>query len=97
MMSFMRTTLTPDDDVANLLKELARETGRSFNEVTNEVVRRGLSTGDRPEESPEPFQVIPKGCGFNPGIDPVKLNQVCDDLEILGELSGFNLSLLAVA
>jgi len=78
----MRTTLTLDDDLAIRLKELARETGRSFKKVTNEVVRRGLSAGDRPEKSPEPFRVVSKACGFKPGIDPLKLNQVYDDLEI---------------
>ena len=82
MMSHMRTTLTLDDDLATRLKELARETGQSFKEVTNEVVRRGLSTGDRPSDDPKPFQVAPKACGFKPGIDPLKLNQVYDDLEI---------------
>jgi hypothetical protein len=87
----MRTTLTLDDDLVNRLKELARETGQSFKEVTNEVVRRGLSTGDRPDESTKPFRVVPKACGFKPGIDPLKLNQIYDDLEIerLGAGGGF--------
>jgi hypothetical protein len=78
----MRTTLTLDDDLARRLKELARETGRSFKEVTNDVVRRGLSSGEPPNGDPEPFRVAPKACGFKPGIDPLKLNQIYDDLEI---------------
>jgi len=78
----MRTTLTLDDDLATRLKELARESGRSFKEVTNEIVRRGLSTGDKPEERSAPFRVVPKACGFKPGIDPLKLNQTYDELEI---------------
>jgi hypothetical protein len=87
----MRTTLTLDDDLLNRLKELARESGRSFKEVTNEVLRRGLITGDTQDESPEPFKVAPKACGFKPGIDPLKLNQLYDDLEIerLGTGGGF--------
>ena len=87
----MRTTLTIDDDLAKRLKELARETGRSFKEVTNAVVRRGLSAGERPPADPGPFRVVPKACGFKPGIDPLKLNQLCDDLEIerLGTGGGF--------
>ena len=83
--------MTLDDDLAERLKELARESGRSFKEVTNEVVRRGLSTGDRPSEGANPFRVEPKACGFKPGIDPLKLNQLYDDLEIerLGTGGGY--------
>ncbi len=79
--AFMRTTLTLDDDLAARLKQLARESGRSFKEVTNEVLRRGLSTGEGPVEPLKPFRVVPKACGFKPGVDPTKLNQVYDDLE----------------
>jgi hypothetical protein len=88
---FMRTTLTLDDDLIQRLKDIARESGRSFKEVTNEILRRGLSTGDRPGEPQEPFRVVPKACGFKPGIDPRKLNQLYDDLEIerLGTGGGF--------
>jgi hypothetical protein len=25
--------------------------------------------------------VVPKACGFRPGVDPTKLNQLYDDLE----------------
>lgn len=77
----MRTTLTLDDDLAARLKQLTRETGRSFKEVTNEVLRRGLFAGDMPGDPPAPFEVDPKACGFKPGVDPLKLNQIYDDLE----------------
>jgi hypothetical protein len=87
----MRTTLTLDDDVASRLKEIARESDRSFKEVVNDVVRRGLSIGEAPNKSTEPFRVVPTACGFKPGIDPLKLNQLYDDLEIerLGTGGGF--------
>jgi hypothetical protein len=87
----MRTTLTLDDDLAARLKELAREGDQSFKEIINEVIRRGLSVGEQPGEEPKAFQVLPKACGFKPGIDPLKLNQVYDDLEIerLGTGGGF--------
>lgn len=88
----MRTTLTLDEDLGRRLKELARESGRSFREVVNEVVRRGLSTGEGPPDEVEPFRVTPKACGFKPGVDPLKLNQLYDDLEIerLGTGGGFS-------
>lgn len=87
----MRTTLTLDDDVASRLKEIARESDRSFKEVVNDIVRRGLSIGEAPDKSAEPFRVVPRACGFKPGIDPLKLNQLYDDLEIerLGTGGGF--------
>lgn len=87
----MRTTLTLDDDLAKRLKELARQGGRSFKEVTNEAIRRGLSAGEPQGKGVKPFRVKPKPCGFKPGVDPLKLNQTYDDLEIenLGSDEGY--------
>ena len=78
----MRTTLTLDDDLAERLKELARQGGRSFKEITNTAIRRGLSLGDAPVGSLEPFRIVAEARGFKAGIDPLKLNQVYDALEI---------------
>ena len=78
----MRTTLTLDDDLAERLKELARHAGRSFKEVTNSAIRRGLSLGDAPVGGFEPFRVVAEARGFKAGIDPLKLNQLYDALEI---------------
>ncbi len=78
----MRTTLTLDDELAQRLKDLARASGRSFKEVVNAAIRRGLALGDGPLPGVEPFRVRPKACGFRPGIDPARLNQLYDDLEL---------------
>jgi len=78
----MRTTLTLEDDLARRLKQLARTTGRSFKEVVNAAIRMGLSVGDGPAPEQEPFRVDPKACGFRSGIDPTRLNQLYDDLEM---------------
>jgi len=87
----MRTTLTLDEDLAKRLKELAREGGRSFKEVTNEVIRRGLSSEESQVKGVPRFLVEPRACGLRPGVDPHKLNQIYDDLEIenLGSDKGF--------
>ena len=53
----MRTTLTIDDDIAQALKDLSRERGGTFKAVANEVLRRGLTTGEKPPAAREPFQV----------------------------------------
>jgi hypothetical protein len=77
----MRTTITLDDDVAKRLRQIAKRTSRSFKDLVNETLRRGLSAGARPGGSSERFVVRAKACGFRPGIDPLKLNQLVDELE----------------
>lgn len=77
----MRTTLTVDDDTAAELQRIAASTRRSFKSVVNELLRRGLAAGPRPLVSATPFVVKAKACGFLPGIDPLKLNQLTDELE----------------
>ncbi len=78
----MRTTLTIDDDVAQALKDLSRKRGTSFKTVVNEMLRRGLTTGEKPSATREPFRVSSAPRGFRAGIDPLKLNQLTDELEI---------------
>lgn len=78
----MRTTLTLDDDVAAALHRRARQEGRSFKDVVNQTLRQGLQTGARLAASDrKPFTVQPEACGFLPGIDPLRLNQLVDQLE----------------
>ena len=78
----MRTTLTLEDDLASKLKELARSTDRKFKEVVNDAIRKGLSLGEPPPADQERFVVRAKACGFRSGVDPTKLNQLHDDLEM---------------
>jgi hypothetical protein len=79
----VRTTLTLDDDLAAELNRTARLSGRSFKEVVNAVIRLGLSAGELPSaEADHPFVVQAQACGFLPGIDPLRLNQLVDELEL---------------
>lgn len=78
----MRTTLTLDDDLAEALNRAARLTGRSFKAVVNETLRRGLAQSGSGTAGLEPFVVEPQSCGWMPGIDPLRLNQLVDGLEI---------------
>lgn len=77
----VRTTLTINDDVARELHRLERATQRTFKEIVNDLLRRGLAAGDRPLPKPARFVVEAKASGFQPGIDPLKLNQLVDELE----------------
>lgn len=63
----MRTTLTLDDDLFMALNERARATGRSFKEVVNEALRRGLF-----ESHPRRVIVAPTLNMGSPRIDVTK-------------------------
>lgn len=76
----MRTTLTLDDDVAVALKEQARRTDQSFKQVVNDTLRRGLSPA--PNDPAPPYEVRVIHSGLRPGIDPLRLNQLYDELEV---------------
>ena len=78
----MRTTLTLDEDLARQLQEMARRGGISFKEIVNETLRKGLSRGQKPTARLPTFTVQPKACGFRSGIDPLRLNQLDDELEM---------------
>jgi hypothetical protein len=78
----MRTTVTLDADVAAKLKELAHRRRASFKETLNEVIRRGLSAQMGTREPAERYVVEAHAGGFRPGIDPNKLNQLLDELEV---------------
>jgi plasmid stability protein len=58
----VRTTLTLDEDVASKLKSEARRSGRSFRELVNSTLRRGLAS--RRETKPsEAFRVVARDLG----------------------------------
>jgi hypothetical protein len=78
-----------DDDVAVKLRDLAHRRKQPFKEVVNEVLRRGLAA-QAPRLAPRrPFSVKSFRSAFRPGIDPLKLNQLNDELEArrVGEAS----------
>jgi hypothetical protein len=77
----MRTTLTLDDDVAAKLRELAHRRKVSFKEVVNSVLRRGLVAQEGRAEPGHPFRVDAFRSAFRPGVDPLRLNQLSDELE----------------
>jgi hypothetical protein len=77
----MRTTVTLEPDLAKKVKALAHHRKLSFKQALNEVIRRGLTLPDRQQPQPR-FTVQPHAGGFQPGIDPGKLNQLVDQLEV---------------
>ncbi|HUF62570.1 MAG TPA: hypothetical protein VMN36_10895 [Verrucomicrobiales bacterium] len=76
----MRTTLTIDPDIAERLKQEAALGNHSFKAVVNHALRKGLGM-EAPKRS-KPFRVKPHSSRLLPGIDPTKLNQLVDELEV---------------
>ena len=76
----MRTTLTLDDDLADALRQQAKLLDIPFKRVVNNTLRRGLAPAAA--EAPPEYRVVPFRSGFLPGVDPMKLNQLNDQLEI---------------
>ncbi len=76
----MRTTLTLEPDVADRLKRRMRGSKRSLKATVNEALRIGL--GLQPAAKGEPFVVRPHASAFAAGVDPGRLNQLVDELEV---------------
>ena len=77
----MRTTITVDPDVEQLLRAAMEATGQSLKATLNEAVRRGLA-GIVVQASEPRFEVKPRPIGLRAGIDPARLGELADDLEI---------------
>jgi len=87
----MRTTLTLENELAGKLRELAHQQRSSFKEVVNQTLKLGLAARAKPGPRSKPFRVEASHCGFRPGIDAAKLNQLLDETEaedFLSEVEG---------
>jgi hypothetical protein len=76
----MRTTLTLDPDIAQLLRQELAAGKKSFKEVVNDRLRLGF--GLKKEKNRPPFRVKAHSSAFLPGIDQTKLNQLVDELAV---------------
>jgi hypothetical protein len=76
----MRTTLTLDPDVVQLLKEEEHRQRKSFKEVVNDAIRRGLASQGRPS-SRRPYRVRPHRTALRSGIDIAGFNRLVDELD----------------
>ena len=80
MMPCMRTTLTLDPDVEQLLQREIRRTDRSMKAVVNDALRLGLGARSKPSRLPR-YRVKPHDFGTRPGVDMDRFNQLVDELE----------------
>jgi len=75
----MRTTLTLEPEVAAKLKQEAATTRQSFKQVVNSALKRGL-TLEAPRRR-RTFRVKAHSSAYAPGVDPLHLNRLTDELE----------------
>jgi hypothetical protein len=77
----VRTTVTLDPDVERMLKERVRVSRKSFKQVLNNAVREGLRKEMPPGARPR-FVVKARPMFLRAGIDPARLSEIADDLEV---------------
>ena len=76
----MRTTLTIDDDLAGILRRKSKELDKSFKELVNTALRKGLMDSEiMPKRK---IVTRPMALGLRPGLDPDRMNQLVDELEV---------------
>jgi hypothetical protein len=76
----VRTTLTLDEDVAAKLKSVMRQTGRSFKDTVNEVLRSGLAWQNRAKKQ-KPFKIHAKNMGLRPGLNYDCVSRLLEEVE----------------
>jgi hypothetical protein len=76
----MRTTVTLDADVEQLLRDAMQQRRQSFKEALNQAIRSGLSNASAGAED-TPFVLHARRMGLRAGIDSARLNQLSDELE----------------
>jgi hypothetical protein len=77
----MRTTVTLDPDVQQLLRDAMQRRRLSFKEALNQAIRSGLSGATNPSDDETSFVVRAQRMGLRAGIDAGRLNQMTDELE----------------
>jgi hypothetical protein len=76
----VRTTLTIDDDIANLVDDEMRRTGDSFKGTVNRLLRLGVTAARQPETS-QPFEVTPFPLGLKPGLSVDCIAELLEEVE----------------
>lgn len=76
----MRTTVTLDSDVEQLLRDAMQQRRQGFKEALNQAIRAGFSGGGL-VVADQPFTLRARPMGLRAGIDPGRLNQLADELE----------------
>jgi len=77
----MRTTLTLDEDIALKLKAESRRSGRTFRDIVNETLRRGLANR-RVTATRQAFKVTARDLGnLRPGLSLDNVAELIEQVE----------------
>ncbi len=76
----MKTTLTLDDDLAELLNAEARSTGRSFKATVSGLLSWALQARGRTTVS-EPFVVEARDLKARPGVDYNRVSELLEKID----------------
>lgn len=77
----MRTTVTLDPDVEQLLRYATHGSQQNFKAALNDGLRRGLAHL-APKTPVARFVVKARPLGLRAGLDPARLHDLADDLEV---------------
>ena len=77
----MRTTVTIESDVAIEIEKRRQAPGASMKRVINGLLRKGLRA-EAETPPPAPYRSETFDLHFRAGIDPLKLNQLVDELDV---------------
>ncbi|MBA2322394.1 MAG: antitoxin [Deltaproteobacteria bacterium] len=82
----MRTTLTLDPDVVQLIEQEMHHRRLSMKEVVNDALRSALGQSGASESPPAPYTVRVHSATLAPGVDPAGFNRLAGELEDLAIL-----------
>jgi len=74
----VRTTLTLDPDVAQLVEDAVHRARKPMKQVINDALRRALS---QPPSRREPYRLPVHEAALQPGFDLAGFNRLADELE----------------
>ncbi len=77
----MRTTITVDADVEQLLRVAMQQSGQSLKTTLNQAVRRGLA-GTIVGSAQPPLRVEPQPMGLRACIHQARLQELGDELDV---------------
>ena len=78
----MCTTIAIDDDLVERLREEATKRHIPLTRLVNEMLRHALSGQSAASQQRAIFRVEAFESDFRPGVDPLHLNKLVDDIEI---------------
>ena len=78
----MPTTLTLDDDLAEMLRIAAQQKGQPVAEMAFSLSRTALGKPTQARPASMPFRIHPHQGVFAPGVPLQKLNQLADELDV---------------